>query len=353
MLNGAWIMGSSLSVALVAGMVTGVYASPGAEPSAPVEQVMASEQVVREPLRVPFPSADRVDTGPVVMPAVPKPQKMTVAVASTVPAGSGTYGVGVLPMIRFDKPVPAAARWAVQQRLVVSVTPAMKQPIVWSWLDAQTLALRPREFWPQKREVTITSTWPTRKPLIIVAPSDWTKKKPVPPGKNIAIRMTNTVDLSFRIGREQVLTINADTYRGIVTRGEKEVLNVPVSLGKGGWETASGIKTLMEFYKVKTLQNLTGPETWSVEAPYSIRLTWSGEFLHSATWNGAIGSAHTSHGCTNLTLSDARWFYENGLRGDPVITRNTGKGYRGAWDGDGAPWNVGWKTWREQSAVAP
>lgn len=338
----------ALPFALVAGLAVGAQPSGGAQVVALDADVAAGT-----PMVMPFPAADRVEPRPVVMPVVPAAQKMTIGVSGTTPSASGTYGVGVLPTIRFDAFVPEAARWKVQENLEVLVTPKLAEPLVWSWLDGQTLALRPEGFWPAKHSVSIRSTWSTKRPLVRVSPADWSKKRPVPPQKMTDIRMRGDVRMDFRIGREQILTIDADSYSGVVTRKGEKVLEVPVSLGKSGWETASGIKTLMEFYEVKRLQNTTGPETWSVDAPYSIRLTWSGEFLHSATWNGAIGSAHTSHGCTNLTLSDAQWFYENGLRGDPVVTKNTGMGYRGAWDGDGAPWNVGWKTWKAQSAVAP
>jgi len=86
--------------------------------------------------------------------------------------------------------------------------------------------------------------------------------------------------------------------------------------------------------------------------PYALRLTLSGEFLHSAPWNSSIGSANLSHGCTNVTIDDARWFYENIQRGDPVITKN-GKGFSPLWDGAGAGWNVPWTAWKAMAADTP
>ena len=343
---------TALGLSLLTGMIMGSSTvAAGGQTLPATESTTAAPGANAVPTSEPATNITTIQ--PVALPPIPKPQKQNISIASVTPSADGTYGVGVIPTIRFSEPVPENARWAVQENLLVSVTPALSEPLIWSWVDAETLALRPKEFWPQKHEVSITSTWPTGKALIQVAPDEWKKKKPVPPSKTIAVRISDNVDISFRIGREQIFTINAKNYSGTVTRNGKEILDVPISLGKSGWETASGVKTLMEFYEVKKLQNLTGPETWSVDAPYSIRLTWSGEFLHSATWNGSIGYAHTSHGCTNLTLDDARWFYENGLRGDPVITKNTGMGYRGAWDGDGAPWNVDWETWKANSATAP
>lgn len=341
---------NALVVSLGAGLLVGTVVTP---PSNELSDDVAHAVVVSTPLRGTLPSADRRDTGPVTLPPVDAPKRIVLRVSSSGPANGGTYGVGVIPFVKFDQPVPISSRWKIEEHLTVSTSPELKTPVRWHWVDSQTIMVRPKKFWPAKTDVSIRSTWPTKKPLIRVIPSDWDKKKTPPTSKMRDVRMADSIDLQFRVGRSQILTIDASSHSGVVERGGDVVREVPVSLGKSGWETASGVKTLMEFYRVKRLQNTVGPETWDVEAPYSIRLTWSGEFLHSASWNPQIGSANTSHGCTNLTMSDAQWFYENGLRGDPVITKNTGVGAPETWDGDGAPWNIPWKTWSSNVYVAP
>ena len=69
-----------------------------------------------------------------------------------------------------------------------------------------------------------------------------------------------------------------------------------------------------------------------------MRITNSGEFLHSAPWNaGYFGRSNASHGCTGMSNADAGWLYSNTLIGDPVITTGTsrqmelGNGY-GDWN---------------------
>lgn len=48
--------------------------------------------------------------------------------------------------------------------------------------------------------------------------------------------------------------------------------------------------------------------------------------LHDATWQSSFGGqrykTNGSHGCVNLSLGDAQWFYQNLQTGTPIITHN-------------------------------
>jgi L,D-transpeptidase catalytic domain len=81
--------------------------------------------------------------------------------------------------------------------------------------------------------------------------------------------------------------------------------------------------------------------------PWSVRVTNSGEFVHAASWNGGnIGVRSTSHGCTNLKVADAQWFYNFSMIGDVVTYTNTGtSNVMPSWDGFG-DWNVPWSQWQ-------
>jgi len=89
------------------------------------------------------------------------------------------------------------------------------------------------------------------------------------------------------------------------------------------------------------------PDPYSLNVPWSVRLTNSGEFVHAAAWNtGNIGARSTSHGCTNLTVDDAKWFYDFSMIGDVVTYSNTGtSSVVPSWDGLG-DWNVSWSQWQ-------
>ena len=67
---------------------------------------------------------------------------------------------------------------------------------------------------------------------------------------------------------------------------------------------------------------MTGPG-YSISVPWSVRITWSGEYLHDAFWSvGDQGFSNVSHGCVNMSPANAETFYKMTVPGDPVkITR--------------------------------
>ena len=83
-----------------------------------------------------------------------------------------------------------------------------------------------------------------------------------------------------------------------------------------------------------------------------MRVTNSGEFIHSASWNGGnIGVRSTSHGCTNLTVADAEKYYNFARIGDVTTYANTGGATMPSWDGYG-DWNLSWATWQGGGLLA-
>ena len=53
--------------------------------------------------------------------------------------------------------------------------------------------------------------------------------------------------------------------------------------------------------------------------PWSVRFTWSGDYLHDAYWSvGEQGFTNVSHGCVNMPPADAEIYYNMAVPGDPV-----------------------------------
>ena len=74
-----------------------------------------------------------------------------------------------------------------------------------------------------------------------------------------------------------------------------------------------------------------------------------------APWSvGSQGYTNTSHGCLNVSPSNAIWFYDNTKRGDIVEVVNTVGSTMSGTDGLG-DWNIPWDQWVAKSAlkVAP
>lgn len=316
---GALALGSGAAL----GQVTPLRADPltvqpSPEPT-PTPEPTPSPAVEIEP--PPTPSQPRDDTLPEGMYAVD--------VASVYPRETEEkFGVGIVIRIMFTAPVPPEMRPVLERTAMVTAT----RPIglgTWSWPDDYTMIYRPETFWPAHTTVTLTSSW-VDDGLASFDPSR-----------------------TITIGREQILSIRQSTQIATLYRNGRLIREIPVSLGKPTWETASGIKTVLERYEVKRMVNPGPREPYDVQVPYALRITPNGEFLHAAPWNlSNLGRAPTSHGCTNMSMEDGRWFYENAYEGDPVITFGTGRDV--AWDqGPGASWNIDWSDWQARAAALP
>ena len=152
----------------------------------------------------------------------------------------------------------------------------------------------------------------------------------------------NSLTLDMSTGAANISRIDGGTKHMIVTSDGKQVFNFPVSLGKASTPTFSGVKVVMEKDKV---QRMTGPG-YDLKVPWSVRITNSGEFVHAASWNGGnIGQRSTSHGCTNLTVADAKRFFSFAQVGDVTVFTKTGGPIMPSWDGYG-DWNLSWSTWQ-------
>jgi lipoprotein-anchoring transpeptidase ErfK/SrfK len=152
----------------------------------------------------------------------------------------------------------------------------------------------------------------------------------------------NSLTLDMSTGAANISKIDGKTERMTVTSDGKRKFQFPVSLGKAGTPTFSGVKVVMEKDRV---QRMTGPG-YDLKVPWSVRITNSGEFVHAASWNGGnIGQRSTSHGCTNLNVSAAQSFFTFAQIGDVTEYTNTGGPKMPSWDGYG-DWNLSWSTWQ-------
>lgn len=247
-------------------------------------------------------------------------------------SGPASFGVGIIPKVSFSREVPTANRKELTDRITVTAAPT---PVTgsWRWLDSTTAAFRPStKFWPGNSTITMSA--------------DLNNARIAGIGKQPDAWGRGTVTSSFKTSREMIIYLNGASKSGYATVNGKKVRKFPISLGKSGFTTRSGIKTITDIIRVQRMTNegVTNTEVYDLQVPFAMRLTDTGEFLHGAPWNGNIGYANTSHGCSNLTYSDASWFFSRVRYGDPVITTGTGRPME-TWNGPGAMWNIPYSKW--------
>jgi hypothetical protein len=89
---------------------------------------------------------------------------------------------------------------------------------------------------------------------------------------------------------------------------------------------------------------------YNLEVPWSVRFTWSGDYLHDAYWStGEQGFTNVSHGCVNMAPADAEEYYKMEVPGDPVTVMGSPVG--GRWDNGWTDWFLSWPQLVKGSAL--
>jgi lipoprotein-anchoring transpeptidase ErfK/SrfK len=262
------------------------------------------------------------------------PQKPRKPVHVSLFEGDGqTYGIGMAIIAQFSKHAPTSAHaWNKVVTVKVNGQPANG---AWFWVKSNTGYLMEAQYRMQ-------SYWPAHSHITMNMPL-----KGVDAGPGLAFE--DSLTLSMNIGAAHVSTVDGSTERMDVTSDGKSIKTLPVSLGKASTPTYLGTKVVMEKKNPQLMVSAPGEANpYSLKVPWSVRVTLDGEFVHSASWNGGnIGSRSTSHGCTNLNVGDAKWFYNFAVIGDIVKYSNTQtSNVMPSWDGYGW-WNVPWPEWKQ------
>jgi lipoprotein-anchoring transpeptidase ErfK/SrfK len=261
------------------------------------------------------------------------PQNLTMPYA--MPHDGEVVGVGEPVAIRFDESI--ADRAAAEKAMVVTTDPPVEGAFY--WLNNREVRWRPEHFW---------------KPGTVV---------------NVAVN-TYGVDLGdgvfgednlhthFTIGDEVIATADDNTKMVTVRVNAEVVKTMPTSMGKDSTPTASGIYILGERFAHMIMDSSTygvpvnSPNGYRTEVNYATQMSYSGVFVHSAPWSvGAQGHTNTSHGCLNVSPSNAQWFFEHTKRGDIVQVLNTLGPPLSGTEGLG-DWNIPWDQWHAGNAKA-
>jgi lipoprotein-anchoring transpeptidase ErfK/SrfK len=245
----------------------------------------------------------------------------------------GTVGVGTPVVLRFDYPVKNKALFEKN----LHVTNTADQDGSWHWYNDKEVHWRPKEYWEPGTKVNVTA-----------------ELNSLPAGYGRYGQ--KNASTSFTVGDSVITKVNLKKHVAkVYVNGEKK-RTIPISAGKPGSTTRSGIKIITEKRTNYTMTSemiglpKDGPESYSLTAAYAMRITNTGEFLHSAPWNaGYFGRQNASHGCTGMSVADSRWLYEHALPGSPVETTGSDRGLE---PGNGlTDWNADFETYAEGSAL--
>jgi len=155
----------------------------------------------------------------------------------------------------------------------------------------------------------------------------------------------------FSVGRNQVVIADVNSHDLVVKRDGAVVASYAASYGRGSDNgdpnliTRSGTHIVTEFSETKLMSNprygyTNVPEKWAV------RISDNGEFIHAnPASGGAQGNSNVTHGCVNLSLSDAEDYFRSAIWGDPVEVSGTSVTL-GPDDGDLYDWAMTWEQWK-------
>jgi lipoprotein-anchoring transpeptidase ErfK/SrfK len=209
------------------------------------------------------------------------------------PSNGSMVGVGKPIIINFA--VPITDRPMAEQAIHISSMPPV--PGKFYWMNDSQVRWRPLDFWPAHTTVNIDAA--------------------------------GTLS-SFTTGDSLIATADNATHQMTITRNGKVEQTFPMSMGMPGHDTPNGKYYVLEKFPDIVMDSATygvpntSPEGYKVHVQLAVRFDNSGNFVHSAPWSVADqGKRNVSHGCINISPSNAKWFFDNFGSGDPIIVVNS------------------------------
>jgi lipoprotein-anchoring transpeptidase ErfK/SrfK len=211
------------------------------------------------------------------------------------PVSGATVGVGEPIIINFARPI--ADQHMAEQAIHVSSTPPVSGKFY--WLTTSQVRWRPLSFWPAHTAVHVDAAGTQE---------------------------------NFITGDSLIATADDATHQLIVTRNGTVEQTFPMSMGMaaGGHQTPNGTYYVLD-KKAKVVMDsstygvpVNSTYGYKVNVEDAVQFDNSGDFVHSAPWSvGDQGKRDVSHGCINISPTNAKWFFTNFGAGDPVVVKNS------------------------------
>ncbi|WP_029114637.1 Ig-like domain-containing protein [Mycobacterium sp. URHB0044] len=250
-----------------------------------------------------------------------------------LPNDGEVVGVGQPVAVRFDENIPN--RLAAEKAITVTTNPPVAGAFY--WLSNREVRWRPQNYWKPGTTVDVAvNTY----------------------GVDLGDGLfgQENVTTHFTIGDEIIATADDDTKTLTIRRNGEVIKTMPISMGKSSTPTNNGTYIIGDRFSHLVMDSSTygvpsnSPNGYRTEVDYATQMSYSGIYVHAAPWSvGSQGYSNVSHGCLNVSTSNAEWFYENTKRGDIVEVANTVGSTLPGVDGLG-DWNIPWDQWKAGNA---
>jgi len=274
----------------------GAVAAPAGPPAAPPPLFPPGANPLAAP---PFGAAAGVAPGPVTgQDPTPFTGAAPFGTPRFTPVGGSTVGVGQPIIINFPGRVEDAG--AAEAAVHVSSVPPVSGKFY--WMTPTQLRWRPLNFWPAHTAITVDA------------------------GGTVS---------GFQTGDSLIATADDATHQLTVTRNGVVEKTIPMSMGMsaGNHQTPNGTYYVQEKMPSVVMDSSTygvpvnSTYGYKVTVALAVRFDNVGDFVHSAPWSvDDQGKRDVSHGCINISPSNAQWFFDNFGAGDPIVVKNSSGG---------------------------
>ncbi|WP_328358637.1 Ig-like domain-containing protein [Mycobacterium sp. NBC_00419] len=252
-----------------------------------------------------------------------------------LPGDGEVVGVGQPIAVRFDENIPNRA--AAERAIKVTTDPPVEGAFY--WLNNREVRWRPENYWKPGTKIDVAvNTY----------------------GVDLGDGLFGQENLTshFTIGDELIATADDNTKTLTIRQNGEVIKTMPISMGKNSTPTNNGVYIVGDRFSHMIMDSSTygvpsnSPNGYRTEVDFATQMSYSGIYVHSAPWSvGSQGYSNVSHGCLNVSPSNAQWFFNNTKRGDIVEVINTVGSTLPGTDGLG-DWNIPWSQWKAGNANA-
>ena len=252
------------------------------------------------------------------------------------PTDGDTVGIGAPIMIGINAEIDdQAARARIEKAITVTTVPKTEGAFAWiQHDDGWGLDWRPKHYWKSGTKVTVKADLYG----VDMGNGLWGEKD---------------ISSSFTIGRAEVVKGDVNTHRLKVYVDNKLVYDFPTSYGlesDPGRVTHSGTYIVMS---KEYLHLMSNPKYhyFNFKAYYAVRISNNGTFIHANDGTDDVqGYYNVTHGCANLSTTNAQTYYNQAIYGDPVEITGSSIALSAS-DGDTYDWTIPWSQWVTMSAL--